>query len=118
MGTSLMAIALLHWTALVAPGPNFLVISNLAASGSRRTAACAALGVTVVACIWSSLAVLGVSAIFTAHHHLRAAMHVAGGCYLIYVGFRFWRTRALDLQSSPGQLTASAAFRLGFLTNL
>jgi threonine efflux protein len=117
MVASLLAIALLHWTALIAPGPNFLVVSNLAARDSRRTAACAALGVAVVACIWSSLAVLGVSAVFTAHHHLRAVVQVAGGCYLLYVGFRFWRSRAVDSQSSPMPLSGFAAFRLGFLTN-
>lgn len=117
MGSSLLAIALLHWTALITPGPNFLVVSNLAANGSRRTAVCAALGVTAVAGIWSALAVLGVSAIFTAHHYLRMVVQVAGGCYLLYVGLRFWRSGAAESESSSIQLSPSAAFRLGFLTN-
>src|SRR5262245_45695741 len=105
MGSTLLAIALLHWVALITPGPNSLVVSNLAASGSRRLAICAALGITVVAGIWSSLAVLGVSAIFTAHHYLRTAVQVAGGCYLLYVGFRFWRIGAATSQASPIQLS-------------
>jgi threonine efflux protein len=117
MGSSLLAIALLHWTALITPGPNFLVVSNLAANGSRRTAVCAALGVTAVAAIWSTLAVLGVNAIFAAHHYLRFVVQVAGGCYLLYVGLRFWRSGAANSESSPIQLSPLAAFRLGFLTN-
>jgi threonine efflux protein len=117
MGSSLLAIALLHWIALITPGPNVLVVSNLAANGSRRTAVCAALGVTVVAGIWSSLAVLGVNAIFTAHHYLRMAVQFAGGCYLLYVALRFWRIGAADSDKAPIQLSSLAAFRLGFLTN-
>jgi threonine efflux protein len=117
MVSSLLAIALLHWTALVTPGPNFLVVSNLAANSSRRTAVCAALGITVVAGIWSTLAVLGVSAIFAAHHYLRAAAQFAGGCYLLYLGLRFWRAGTAGSGSPPVRLSSLAAFRLGFLTN-
>ena len=77
MLSTLLAIALLHWVVLMTPGANVLVVSNLAASGSRRAAVYAALGVTFVAGIWSSLAVLGVSAVFAAHPFLRMAVQVA-----------------------------------------
>jgi len=117
MGSSLLAISLLHWIALITPGPNVLVVSNLAANGSRRAAVCAALGVTVVAGIWSSLAVLGVGAIFAAHYYLRIAVQIAGGWYLLYVGVRFWLTGAAHSEDAPIQLSSFAAFRLGFLTN-
>jgi threonine efflux protein len=118
MGSSLLAIALLHWIALITPGPNVLVVSNLAANGSRRAAVCAALGVTVVAGIWSSLAVLGVNAIFAAHHYLRAVVQAAGGCYLLYVGMRFWITGAAQSENASIPLSSFGAFRLGFLTNI
>jgi threonine efflux protein len=118
MISALLAITILHWIALISPGPNTLVVSNLAANGSRRTAVCAALGITVVAGIWSSLAVLGVNAIFTAHHHLRMGVQVVGGCYLVHLALWFWRGGATSSEVSPLQLSPIAAFRLGFITNL
>jgi threonine efflux protein len=117
MGAALFAIAFLHWIALVTPGPNTLIITSLAAGDSRRSAMCAAAGITVVAGLWSSLAVLGIHALFTAHHNLRLAVQIAGGCYLIYLGLRLWRTGTASTEDSPARLSPFAAFRVGFLTN-
>lgn len=118
MISALLTIALLHWIALVTPGPNILVVTNLAAGGSRRAAVCAAMGVTVVAGIWSVLAVLGVSAVFTAHHYLRMAVQAVGGCYLIYMGLQFWRTGPSNADVTPIRPSPLVAFRMGFLANI
>lgn len=118
MLTSLVAIAVLHWVVLVTPGANVLVVSQLAASGYRRAACFAALGVTVVAVVWASLAVLGVHAVFVAHPRLRAMLQVAGGLYLCYVAVRLWRSGVSAQQVSQSELAPFAAFRLGFLTNI
>lgn len=118
MLTTLLAITLLHWVVLITPGANVLVVTNLAASGSRRAAVFAGLGVTAVAGIWASLAVLGVNAIFAAHPYLRLSVQVAGGVYLLYVALRLWRTSAAPAGSQALHLAPAAAFRLGFLTNI
>jgi len=119
MTSALIAIALLHWVVLVTPGANVLVVSNLAASGSRRAAFFAGVGVTVVAGIWSALAVFGVGAVFAAHPYLRLAVQVAGGLYLLYVACRLWGSSSSSAPAADsGSLSPSAAFRLGFLTNI
>lgn len=118
MAPTLLTIAMLHWVALLTPGPNTLVISNLAAGGSRRAAVFAALGITAVAGLWSFLAVLGVNAIFTAHPYLRLTVQIAGGGYLLYVGLRFWRVGTPGREGLPQNLGSLAAFRIGFLTNI
>ncbi len=118
MLTYLVAIAVMHWVVLITPGANVLVVSQLAASGHRRAACFAALGVTVVAVVWAVLAVLGVHAVFSAHPLLRAMLQVAGGLYLCYVGVRLWRSGVSAQQVSQSELTPVAAFRLGFLTNI
>lgn len=118
MLTTLLAIALLHWVVLVTPGANVLLVSQLAASGQRRAACFAALGVTTVALVWSALAVFGVNAVFAAHPRLRLGLQVAGGLYLCYVAFRLWRSSAGSAFLSSRTLGAAAAFRLGFLTNI
>ena len=118
MLSTLLAVAFLHWLVLVTPGANVLVVSSLAASGSRAPACFAALGVTFVAGIWSALAVLGVNAIFAAHPYLRLALQVAGGLYLLYVAIRLWGTGSHPSQAPSKPLSPFAAFRLGFLTNI
>lgn len=114
----LLAVAILHWAVLVIPGANVLVVSSLAANGARTAACFAGFGVTAVATIWSTLAVLGVNAVFAAHPYLRVALQIAGGFYLIYVAVRFWRAGSSAGEATTDQLTPVAAFRLGFLTNI
>jgi len=118
MITTLLAVAILHWAVLVTPGANVLVVSQLAAAGQRKAACLAALGVTVVAGVWSSLALLGVSAVFAAFPYLRLALQIAGGLYLCYVAARLWRSGVGTHAVSAKPLTGLAAFRLGFFTNL
>lgn len=118
MTSALIAIALLHWIVLITPGANVLVVSNLAAGGSRKAAFFAGLGVTAVAGIWSALAVLGIGAVFAAHAYLRLAVQVAGGLYLIYVAGRLWHSSSSAPAAASAALSPSAAFRLGFLTNI
>lgn len=118
MLTTLLAISLLHWVVLITPGANVLVVSQLAGSGQRRAACFAALGVSVVALLWSALALLGVNAVFAAHPHLRFALQFAGGLYLCFVAFKLWRSGGASPQMAAAGFTASGAFRLGFVTNI
>lgn len=118
MLATLIAIALLHWVVLITPGANVLVVSQLAASGLRRAACFAALGVSFVALLWSALALLGVNAVFAAHPHLRFALQFAGGMYLCFVAFKLWRFGGSSTQVAAAELTDFGAFRLGFVTNI
>ena len=115
---TLLTIAVLHWLALLTPGVNTLLISQLAASGERRAARYAAVGITAVAFTWALLAVLGVTAIFTVYPELRQALQIAGAAYLVYVAVRLWQSSAGSATASAHEIGALAAFRLGFLTNI
>jgi len=116
MLSTFITIWLLHMAALLTPGANVLLVSHLAASGHRRSASYAALGVTVGAAIWSSAAVLGVSALFAAFPAARLILQVLGALYLLYVAVRLWRSQASPAGS--GELAIGRAFRAGLLTNL
>jgi threonine efflux protein len=113
-----VSIAVLHWLILVTPGANVLVVSQLAAGGDRRAACFAAIGITVVAVIWASLAALGVHAVFAAYPRLRSALQLAGGAYLCCLAVRLWRSAAGADVYRQGSMSACAAFRLGFFTNI
>lgn len=118
MLSTLLTVAFLHWLVLVTPGANVLLVSQLAASGHRTSACFAGLGVTIVAVTWALLAILGVNAFFASLPKLRFALQIAGGIYLCYVAVRLWRTDASGKEGQAEPLAPSAAFRLGFLTNI
>ncbi len=118
MFVTLLSVWLLHVAALVTPGANVLLVSQLSVSHGRRSGLFAALGVTLGAGMWATFAVLGVNAVFEAFPRVRLALQIAGGCYLLYVAFRLWRSAAPRSTGSAGSVSALAAFRLGLLTNV
>lgn len=113
-----VTIWLLHAAALITPGANVLLVSQLAASGQSRSAVRAALGVAAGAAIWSTAAVLGVHALFAAFPTVRLALQVGGALYLLYIATRLWHSQAPSAQAKARDLPAWRAFRLGLLTNL
>ena len=118
MLTTLLTVAILHWLVLVTPGPNVILISQLAASGHRGSACIASIGISFVAVTWAILAILGVNALFVAHSQLRMAVQIAGGIYLCYVAFKLWRSGIAVGQQHSAHIAPWIAFRLGFLTNI
>ncbi len=118
MLSTLIGIWLLHVAALLSPGANVLLVSQLAASDRAGSAAFAALGITVGACVWASCAVLGVNALFHAFPALRITLQIAGGLYLLYVANRLWRSNTTVMNGCATTVSPRAAFRLGLLTNI
>lgn len=118
MISTLFTIWLLHCAALLSPGANMLLVSQMAAGDQGRSARIAALGVAVGTLIWSSCAVLGVHAMFLAFPALRLGVQVAGGIYLMYLAFRLWGAPSVSVGAARTSLQPMAAFRLGLLTNL
>ena len=118
MLASLVAIALLHWAVLLVPGFNVVLIGQLAAGGTRAAALLAVLGMTTATLVWSSLAVLGVGAVFSVHPQLRFAAQIAGGAYLLYLAVKLWRSGAAPADQTSATLGKLAAFRVGLLTSL
>jgi len=118
MLSTLLTIWFLHVAAMLSPGPNMLLVSQLAASDHRRNAVLAAWGVATAAVVWVSCAVLGVNAVFLAFPGLRLMLQVVGGLYLLYVASRLWRSTRATAASVVTPVSGWAAYRLGFLTNI
>src|SRR5258707_3481794 len=118
MLSTFVTIWILHVAGMLSPGPNVLLVSQLAASDRARSAVFAALGVTCGAALWATCAVLGVHIVFVAFPGLRLALQVAGGAYLLYVAVRLWRSSGAALVGRASSVSSWAAFRRGFLTNI
>lgn len=118
MLSALLAIAVLHWAVLVIPGFNFVLIGQLAASGSRAAAVAAVVGMTTATLVWAGLAVAGVGAAFSAHPQLRQWAQVAGGLYLLHLAWKLWRAGGAATAPSAAPVQGrAAAFRAGFVTS-
>jgi len=114
---TLVTIAILHWAVLLIPGFNFVLIGQLAASGSRRAALAAVVGMTTATLIWASLAVAGVGTVFAAHPSLRLGAQALGGIYLLYLAVQLLRSSGGAQSTARGAMDPKAAFRAGFSTS-
>ncbi|APV51887.1 lysine transporter LysE [Betaproteobacteria bacterium GR16-43] len=118
MLATLITVWLLYVAAMVSPGANVLLVSQLAASGQVRSARFAGVGVAAGAGIWATCAIFGVNAVFQAFPVLRNALQLAGGLYLLYLASRLWRSGGMAWTADAAIVSRAAAFRLGLLTNI
>lgn len=120
--TLLTTIAGAFIVLIVSPGPNFLVITQLAVNQSRMQGIYAGLGVATGSITWATLAATGLGFAFSQLPHLQPVLQFVGGAYLGYIGVNMLRnagnqpaTRELDRLRlyTPGR-----AYRFGLMTNL
>jgi threonine/homoserine/homoserine lactone efflux protein len=114
-------ISALWLVAMVAPGPDFLLITRLSITRGRAAALRAALGVAAGVAAWGTAGFFGIHTLFVASPLLYLALKLGGGAYLAVLGFRLlagsWKTAIPEGQVSTSTRDVRA-FRLGLLTNL
>ncbi len=126
-----ITLTVLHWAVLLSPGVNFILVSQLAASGGARAAKWAAVGISLTTLMWACMAAMGAHAVFAAHPKLHLAVRCLGAGYLLYLAWKMWpRAMPMLLQrpilgattasgrDQPNPASAFAALRLGFITNV
>lgn len=87
-----LTVALVHFIALVSPGPDFFLISQLAASRSRRVARVASLGTTCGVAIWAAVALMGLHLLLTKMVWLHQIIMAGSGIYLLWMGSQLLRS--------------------------
>jgi len=122
-GSFLAALLAVHLGAVAAPGPNTLLVTNIAAAGARKRALWAAAGTGAGALIWVAATLGGASALFIAFPRLADWLRWIGGGYLIFLGgqalWSAWHSRGAERAPSVfAPSSAAAAFRRGLVTNL
>lgn len=120
MSLILGAVAI-YWAALVSPGPNFMIITQMSMTRSRIHGFMAALGVTCGGAIWTIAALLGLGILLQAFPVIGMALRIAGGAYLVYIGVMSWRNAGKPLaaaKSEEAPIGLSSAFVRGLFTNL
>ena len=118
---TLAGIGAVQLMAAMSPGPAFLVVTRLSVGESRRTALAAAFGVAMAALFWAVAATLGMHVLLAEAAWLYGILKLAGGAYLLWLGFQAWRHADVALApATNGAVSMSCwqAWRLGFSTNL
>ncbi|UKV15865.1 LysE family transporter [Thalassospiraceae bacterium SW-3-3] len=78
--------------AVMSPGPNFLAVTSASITVSRRAGLGIALGIGTGTICWSTMTVLGLTAILAASEEVAIALRWIGGGYLIYMGLMSLRS--------------------------
>lgn len=118
--TVILTTLALYSALTVSPGPNFALVSRLAVSGSRSAALGASFGIATASVIYAILSMTGLAVLLTEIGWLAGGVQIAGGCYLVYLGFNAWFDAGNAV--APHRLIGGRTFwyglRTGFLVDL
>lgn len=127
-GEEFLALALIHFFAVVAPGPDFAVTVRQSVRFGRAVGITTALGIGAGISLHVGYTLLGVGALLHTYSWLLTLTSLIGAMYLTYLGVSLVRSRPLasNFESLNAKGTAEGiedvpsmfkAFLLGFLTN-
>lgn len=120
-----ITVASLQFLALIAPGPDFALVTRNALLYPRRESIYTALGIAFGLSIHISYCIFGM-ALVTAHAlALFNILKYLGAVYLIYIGVKSWRSSIASFENGAlnnarvlPAITRWQAWRQGFLCNL
>ena len=121
--TEFLGLALIHFLAVVAPGPDFAVTVRQSVRYGRAVGLYTALGIGAGISVHVLYTLVGIGTLMHTLPWLLGIAKIVGGIYILYLGVSLLRSTSAS--DEPGatpfsqQETQSplAAFRLGFLTN-
>lgn len=118
-------VALVHWVALMSPGPDFFFVSQTAASRPRKEAMMGVLGISLGIAIWAGVALMGLHLILEKMAWLHRIIMTGGGLYLLWMGWQLLRSarqrHRQPMQENPPAVALPKKGRSslkGFLTSL
>jgi RhtB (resistance to homoserine/threonine) family protein len=119
-----LALATIHFLAVVAPGPDFAITIRQSVRFGRWVGICTALGIGAGISVHVLYTLLGVGALMHTTPWLLTAAKVLGGAYILYLGVSLLRSQPKsvlegekDAVEPLGKQTLLKAFISGFLTN-
>lgn len=104
--------------ASISPGPAFVLVAQTALRTRKSAGLLVALGVVVAASLWLNAGYFGLSALLTLFPQTQFILKIAGGAYLVYLGFMMWRHSHEPLVMSEEQSTKQPHFLRGSLINI
>ncbi len=124
-----LSLALIHITAVITPGANFLGVTQAALTRSRRAGLWVAAGIITGSFMHVAAGMIGFAAIISKIPLLFAAIRLLGGLYFAYTGFKMLKAAYTQFRLASAaytdttqvmlsDLTPSEAYRRGLFTHL
>lgn len=102
----------------ISPGPSFVLVARTAIAGSRRAGLGTALGMGLGGLVFASLALFGLIALLAQVAWLYLGLKIAGGLYLLYLGWRLWRGASAALAVEAADAANATGFGRAVLAGL
>ncbi|AZC39293.1 LysE family transporter [Pseudomonas chlororaphis] len=117
--TELLVVIAITVLAVLSPGPDFAMVTRNSLVLSRRHGVFTALGIGLGVMLHIGYTLFGVGLLVKESLLLFSALKIAGALYLVYLGIRMLRTRAVEEEVAVDapRVSAWTALRTGFLTN-
>ena len=115
------AIWFLHLLAAVSPGPAVVMSARTGITEGMRTGAFLAAGIGLGGVVWATAALFGLALVFAAAPGLLWALKLAGGAYLLWMGWHLWHSADAPLDTTASirpPRSAGSALWLGLATQL
>ena len=117
--STLISIGLVQVVAVISPGPSFLITARTSVAKSRADGIKVALGLAAGTVVWSSLALLGLNAVFHALPAIFMAMKVVGALFILWIAYQIFRHAAEPVEIIEGGGGATTnPFLKGFTTQM
>lgn len=118
-----LMLSLIHFLAVISPGPDFAVVIRQSISFGRKTAMITSLGIAAGISMHLLYTLLGIGFIITQSETAFIIAKMTGALYLAYIGFKMLFSKPQKNCEAQMSLAAAAnhhkrAFMLGFMTNL
>lgn len=120
--SAFLTVALIHFLALISPGPDFAIITRNSLVYSRKTGIATALGLGTGMMLHSIYCLLGIGLVISRSIVLFSIFKWVGALYLIYIGWKSITAKKParqqeSRQSSAHDLSFLQAYRNGLLCN-
>lgn len=112
-----LAFNLTLLAAIASPGPSLLFLTRTSMAEGRGAGIAAALGLGLMAAVWTGAALLGLNALFALFPWAYAAVKTVGAAYLIWIAVQTWR-HARQPVTGGAEAAHGRYFRQGLLVNL
>lgn len=120
-----LMLTLVHFLAVISPGPDFAIVIRQSISFGRKTAVMTSLGIGTGISIHLIYTLLGIGFIISQSATVFTVMKSLGALYLSYLGVKLLFSKGITEESSQLKITIDSdphhhkrAFLLGFMTNL
>lgn len=115
-------ITLIYTLAVISPGPDFIIAVRNSLTYSRKTGIWTAVGFGAGISIHILYSFAGLAFLISKYILLFNTIKFIGAGYLVYIGIKSLRSKSskinIEKQEKKEDISAKAAFKIGFLTNV